>query len=92
MCAIVLTDHCEILIYFYQVTKVVTVSFKNKYKSLQGEEMYIVCYQKVPPRKLCSFNKERKAKFQFGTRLYSLRNNSYSLCAKSNSKKISKGS
>ena len=62
MCAIVLTDRCEILIYFI-TTKVVTVSFKNKYKSLQGEETYLVCYvpsKRCLPRKLCSFNKERK--------------------------------
>ena len=55
MCAIVLTDHCEIILIYFITTKVVTVSFKNKYKSLQGEEMYIVCYQKLHSKKTLFF-------------------------------------
>ena len=33
----------------------VTVSFKNKYKSLKGKEIYIVCYQKLHSKKTLFF-------------------------------------
>ena len=54
MCDIAFIELCEIIfIHFIKVTK----DLKNKYESLKGKEIYIVCYQKPYS---CSFNRKRR--------------------------------